>query len=138
MTVIERRRTSPWTDVLGWLDEADIFGRFPSPQLRVEDFVEDNTYVIRADVPGIDPERDLDVHVESGRLVVKGERREEHHEKNRSEVHYGSFARTLPLPAGVDADDVTASYTDGVLEVRRPRGGPRQGPHQIPGSPQAA
>jgi hypothetical protein len=58
MTVIERRRTSPWTDVLGWLDEADIFGRFPSPQLRVEDFVEDNTYVIRADVPGIDPERD--------------------------------------------------------------------------------
>ena len=67
--------------------------------------------MIRADLPGIDPERDLDVHVENGRLVVTGERREEYHEKNRSEVHYGSFARTLPLPAGVAADDITASYT---------------------------
>lgn len=135
MTVIERRRTSPWTDVLGWLDGVDMFG-YPSPQLRVEDFVEDDTYVIRADVPGIDPDRDLDVHVEDGRLVVTGERREEHHEKNRSEVRYGSFARTLPLPAGVDADDVTATYVDGVLEVRLPLGEPEAHPHRIPVSRQ--
>jgi HSP20 family protein len=137
MSVIEQRRTSPWTDVLGWLDDTDLFGWFP-PQLRVEDFVEDDTYVIRADLPGIDPERDLDVHVENGRLVVKGERREEHHEKNRSEMHYGSFARTLPLPVGVDADDVTATYADGVLEVRLPLADPEEQPRQIPVTRQEA
>ena len=131
MSVIERRRTSPWADVLGWLDEADLFGRSPSPQVRVEDFVEGDTYVIRADVPGIDPERDLDVHVENGCLVVKGERREEHHENNRSEVRYGLFSRTLPLPTGVDADDITARYTDGVLEVRLPLGEPAVQQRQI-------
>ena len=83
MSVIEHRRTGPWADVLSWLDEAELFARSQSPQVRVEDFVEEETYVIRADVPGVDPERDLDVHVENGRLVVKGERREESHEKNR-------------------------------------------------------
>jgi len=88
MSVIEHRRTGPWADVLSWLDEAELFARSQSPQVRVEDFVEEETYVIRADVPGVDPERDLDVHVENGRLVVKGERREESHEKNRREMHY--------------------------------------------------
>jgi HSP20 family protein len=132
MSVLDRRSTSPWTDVLGWLDDADLLVRSLSPELRVEDFVEDNTYVIRADVPGIDPERDLDVHVANGRLVVKGERREEHHEKNRREMHYGSFSRVLPLPAGVDADQVTASYADGVLEVRLPLGDAASERHQVP------
>jgi HSP20 family protein len=132
MNVLERHRTSPWTDVLGWLDDADLFGRSTTPQLRVEDFVEDHTYVIRADLPGVDPERDLDVHVEGGRLVVKGERREEIHERHRSEVHYGAFSRILPLPAGVDADEVTATYTDGVLEVLLPLGDTAEEPRQIP------
>jgi HSP20 family protein len=64
--------------------------------------------------------------------VVKGERREEHHEKNRREMHYGSFSRVLPLPAGVDADQVTASYADGVLEVRLPLGDAAPERHQVP------
>jgi HSP20 family molecular chaperone IbpA len=104
MNVLERHRTSPWTDVLGWLDDADLFGRSTTPQLRVE----------------------------GGRLVVKGERREEIHERHRSEVHYGAFSRILPLPAGVDADEVTATYTDGVLEVRLPLGDTAEEPRQIP------
>ena len=64
--------------------------------------------------------------------MVKGERREETHEKNRSEMHYGAFSRILQLPAGVDADEVTATYTDGVLEVRLPLGATAEEPRHIP------
>ena len=57
---------------------------------------------------------------ENGVLTISGERREETKEKNRQEFHYGSFRRTLTLPAGAQSDQVTAAYTDGVLEVRVP------------------
>jgi HSP20 family molecular chaperone IbpA len=128
MTVMERRRTNPLAEMLSWFDDTDFRGLGFAPQFRVEDFVDDGTYVVRADLPGIDPDKDLDVHVENGRLVVKGERREEHHEKNRRELHYGSFARWLPLPSGVEVEDIKATYTDGVLEVRFPLGqAPEQG-----------
>lgn len=120
MTVTERVPTRPWADLLSWLEDNALWGRGQGSQMKVEDFVDDGTYVIRADLPGIDPETDLDVHVESGLLVVNGERREETQTKNRSEVRYGAFSRSLRLPAGVVADDITATYDHGVLEVRVP------------------
>ncbi|MGB8380230.1 MAG: Hsp20/alpha crystallin family protein [Dermatophilaceae bacterium] len=60
-----------------------------------------------------------------GMLTIKGERSEEQKEEGkksfyRSEFRYGMFERTVPLPAGVTEKDVTASYQDGVLEVRVP------------------
>jgi len=95
-----------------------------SSAIRVEEVVDGNTLVVRAELPGIDPEKDVDVTVTDGVLSIRAERQEktEHKDKDsyRSEFRYGSFVRRLPLPSGVQQADVSASYKDGVLEVRAP------------------
>lgn len=92
--------------------------------IKVEQFQDGNTLVVRAEVPGIDPDRDVDVSVSEGMLHIRAEREEksEHKSKNgyRSEFRYGSFTRSIALPAGAKEEDITASYKDGVLEVRAP------------------
>ena len=121
MTAVERTGTGRLASMLSWLDESvPLRGLGLMRDVRIEDFVEDSTYVIRAEIPGIDPDKDLDVHVEGDMLVVKGERREEKHDKNHQEMHYGSFERTVRLPGGVRVDDIDAQYADGVLTVRAP------------------
>ena len=130
MSVMERRR-NPLAEMLGWLEDSDLRA-ITTPQIRVEDFVEKGSYVVRADIPGVDPDKDLHVSVDAGRLVVSGERHEEEKEKYRHEVRYGSFTRSLPLPTGVDVEDITARYQDGVLEVRFPIAEPTPEPRQVP------
>jgi len=102
----------------GWGDMPD------ARPMRVEEFVEDGTVVIRAELPGIDPDEDVDITVADGILHVVAEREERSEEERpegyRSEFHYGSFERHIRLPEGAKADDITASYTDGILEVRVP------------------
>jgi HSP20 family molecular chaperone IbpA len=88
--------------------------------VRVEDFVDQRQYVVRAEMPGIDPEKDVDITVEDGILTITAERREEKKESGRSEFRYGSFSRSVSLPAGADEDNVSATYRDGILEVRTP------------------
>lgn len=123
MTTLTRRRTNPIAEVLGWLDNESGTGFMSlglTPYIRVEDFVEDGTYVLRAEMPGIDPDKDVQIDIEGDVLTIKGERQEEHQEKHRHEFHYGSFARTVTLPQNAKVDDVTAQYKDGVLELRVP------------------
>ena len=95
-----------------------------SSGIRVEEFVDGQTMVVRAELPGIDPDQDVDVSVSDGVLHIKAERREqtEHRDRDgyRSEFRYGSFTRDVTLPDGVNPDDINASYRDGVLEVRTP------------------
>jgi HSP20 family protein len=115
-----------WPDLLGrrWpeaLRPMSVFGE----TVLIEQYAdEDGTLVVRAEVPGVDSESDLDVSVEDGRLTVSGSREERHEHKDkglyRSEFRYGSFSRTLQLPAGAKSDDIEASYEDGILEVRVP------------------
>lgn len=92
--------------------------------IKVEQFQDGSTLVVRAEIPGIDPDKDVDVSVSGGMLHIKAEREErsEHKEKDgyRSEFRYGSFQRSIALPAGAKEEDITASYKDGVLEVRAP------------------
>jgi len=92
--------------------------------LRVEEFLDDKTLVVRAELPGIDPDKDVDISVIDGALRISAERQEksEHKGKDsyRSEFSYGSFTRTVKLPEGATEADVTATYTDGVLEIRVP------------------
>jgi HSP20 family protein len=83
----------------------------------VEDFVRDDSYVIRAELPGIDPEKDVEVTVADGILTIKAERREERADKHHSEFHYGTFSRSVTLPAGADEEHVEAIYGHGILEV---------------------
>jgi HSP20 family protein len=129
-TVHREHRGSLLLDTFGWpwSDE----GRMLTQRLlglgeglvRVEEFTVAGTYVIRAEIPGIDPGRDVEIIVAGGMLCVRAERREEKKEKAdggfRSEFRYGSFYRTVPLPAGAKEDAVTASYSDGILEIRVP------------------
>ncbi|UKA68851.1 Hsp20/alpha crystallin family protein [Arthrobacter sp. FW306-05-C] len=95
-----------------------------SSAIRVEEMMDGNTLVVRAELPGIDPEKDVDVTIADGVLSIKAERQEkkEHKDKDsyRSEFRYGSFMRRIPLPSGVQQGDITASYKDGLLEVRAP------------------
>ncbi|MGO8891273.1 MAG: Hsp20/alpha crystallin family protein, partial [Streptosporangiaceae bacterium] len=84
---------------------------------RVEEMARDNRYVIRAELPGLDPERDIEITVEGRTLTIHAERRQEDGGPYRSEFRYGSRTRLVRLPTWVDAKDITASYERGVLEV---------------------
>jgi HSP20 family protein len=105
--------------------------------LRVEEYREDGTLVVKAEVPGINPESDVEINLIGNQLQI-GVRREEKSEHKgkegyHSEFRYGTFTRSVTLPAGVTQDDVQASYRDGVLEVRVPL--PEEvssGPRRIP------
>jgi HSP20 family protein len=84
------------------------------------------------DVPGVE-ESNLQVEVDHGYLTVRGERQDERASEpgnRRSELHYGSFTRRIPLPEGVDADNARAILRNGVLEVRIPR--VRREPRKVP------
>jgi len=80
--------------------------------------------VVRAEMPGINPDTDVEIDITDHALHIHAERRQESKtEENgrfRSEFHYGSFSRTVPLPAGVSKADIKATYTDGILQVRVP------------------
>jgi len=92
--------------------------------IRVEEYREDGTLVIHADLPGLDPEKDVELTVSGGMLHIEAERREEEKREEkgyvRRELRYGSFSRSLPLPEGVTEADIAATYKDGVLEIRIP------------------
>ncbi len=103
-------------------EESRWFGRSWTVPLApaVESFVRGDEYVVRADLPGVDPS-DLEVSVEGDRLWIRGERKEVHEGNGSSrfykEIRYGRFERNVALPSGVDPDTVRASYHNGVLEV---------------------
>jgi HSP20 family protein len=92
--------------------------------LRVEQFVEGGELVVRAEIPGIDPAKDLDIHISEGALHISAERRQqattEDRDCYRSELPYGSFSRTIPLPSDANESKLTASCHNGILEVRLP------------------
>lgn len=78
--------------------------------------------VIALELPNLDVSRDVTVEVEHGKLVVRGERRDERSDDRNGvtlrEVRYGSFRRSFALPEHVAADAVSADYDAGVLTVR--------------------
>lgn len=78
--------------------------------------------LVRLELPGIDPEKDVTVEVENGTLVVKGERRDERSEESNGrrlrEVRYGSFRRAFQLPSHITDADLSATYDAGVLTVK--------------------
>src|SRR6516225_3194451 len=85
--------------------------------MRLEDEMKDGRYVVRAEMPGIDPAKDVEITVRDGQLTIKAERSEKKEFNGRSEFSYGSFARTVSLPAAADEDTIEASYDKGILTV---------------------
>lgn len=128
------RRGTPLSTFHSEIDQ--LFSRFFGEEERwwgageefmpaIESFVRGNEFVVRADLPGIDPKA-VELSVEGDHLTIKGERKTVHEDtdKHYREVSYGRFERTLALPPGVDADSIKAAYHDGVLEVtmKAPKG----------------
>jgi HSP20 family protein len=78
--------------------------------------------VIRLELPGVDVAKDVDIEVAEGRLTISGHRQDRHAESAGQvlvrELRYGAFRREFQLPEGVTADDVEATYDQGMLDVR--------------------
>ena len=117
-------------------DDRPFFEGFDKPLMRVEEFVDDGTLVVRAELPGVDVDNDVDVSVHDGLLHIKAERNEKTEKTDRSfyrsEFRYGAFERTLPLPPAATTDDVKATYEDGVLEIRIPTVAKDAETHKVP------
>jgi HSP20 family protein len=92
--------------------------------VRSDEFREDGTLVVRIEMAGIDPQKDVEVSLEGDVLRIDAERREEEETNERDyarhELRYASFHREMLVPAGTKESDVKASYKDGILEVRVP------------------
>ncbi len=136
MALVRFRNGHPAADIFGFGDTFEklfndnfaspaIFGKDCPTCNVVVDVVEDEKgYTLKAEVPGIKKE-EISVEVNDGVLVISGEKKEEKEEKNRVfhrvERRYGKFQRSFYLPDGVVADNITAAYKDGILELRIPK-----------------
>jgi HSP20 family protein len=117
-TLLRRDPRTIFPDLVDWFEEPFLTLRpYLAQPIRVEEYVEDDHYMIRAELAGIDPEKDVEVTVGSGYLTIRAERSDTTEGKHRSEFRYGSFSRTMGLPANADEDAITASYHDGILTI---------------------
>src|SRR5262245_7794906 len=107
---------------MGWTPAADVHEN-------------EREVVVTVEVPGLERD-DLQLTLTPEGLVVRGERREEKEDRRRgplvSELHYGSFGRSVPLPSGLDLDAAKANVQRGVLTVRFPKKETRADARRIP------
>jgi len=93
-----------------------------TPAMDIVD--KDNAFEITAELPGLDA-KNIELSLSDNVLTVKGEKNEEKEEKTKdryvSERRYGSFRRSVQLPAGVDAGKIEANYKSGILTVTLPK-----------------
>ncbi len=129
-------RWSPMFDPFSDMDE--VFNRLPamSSMQQMKSFVPainmyetDAAVMVEIALAGVKPE-DVDISVQKGVLVLKGQSKKEHEveEKNfyRKEVRSGSFYREIALPTHVQEDKVTAEFEDGMLKITCPKAEPVQ------------
>ncbi len=101
------------TSVSDWSPRMDVYER-------------DDELVFECEAPGLDKD-DIEVSVDNNRLTIQGERRTEREveeeERNyfRTERFYGSFQRSFALPENIDQSEITAEFSDGVLNVTLPK-----------------
>jgi HSP20 family protein len=109
-----------------WLPAAEAGETLSWGLVAGDVYDEGDEIVVRVEIPGLES-KDLDVQVEEGWLVVRGEKRHEHREERGhyylAECAYGWFERAFPLPDEVDATRARARYRHGVLTVRLPKAG---------------
>jgi HSP20 family molecular chaperone IbpA len=108
----------PTWEIDRWMKQGVVTGVRPAAEIAKDG----DDAVVRVELPGVDVEKDVNVEVDKGRLVIHGERRDERSEekdgRTLSEVRYGSFRRSFKLPTHVTSDAISASYDAGVLTVR--------------------
>ncbi|MFF4615539.1 Hsp20/alpha crystallin family protein [Nonomuraea jabiensis] len=116
MNAIVHRERGLFPEIFDLL-EVPLSGLRPPPRIRFEDFIKDGRYVLRAELPGIDPHKDVEITLANGVLTIHAQRRHEEKDAHRTEFAYGAFTRSITLPTGADDKDVTATYDKGILEV---------------------
>jgi HSP20 family protein len=128
MELLMRRLNGDWPGFgasasQAWVPAVDVFHR-------------DEDLVIRAELPGIDPEKDVEITLREGVLTIRGERRHEarstQNGMERIESATGSFSRSVALPEGVTEEDIRAHYENGILEVVVPGAVRLSGVRRIP------
>lgn len=91
---------------------------------RIDETEDDNAFYVQVELPGMDRE-DVDVTLSNGLLTIRGEKKREREEKGRDfyrkERSFGTFRRTLPIPAEVDEKGIEASFRKGVLYIELPK-----------------
>ena len=131
ISTLHREMNRLFEDVLRGFDAPALFGRRPAlaamnwPRLEVHET--DKEIVVSAEIPGLD-EKDVELLINEGRLIVRGEKKSETEDKDRqfSERFYGRFERQIPLGVEIDEDKVEASFKNGVLKVILPKSAPAQ------------
>jgi HSP20 family protein len=118
---VRRWRTEPWPRLFEWLDSMTPGDLVWHPgydhMLRMEQFQRNGEMVIRLEIPGVDPDEDIDVTLEDDVLTIDARREERREDVTHSEFRYGHLQRCISIPMGVTEDDISASYADGVLEI---------------------
>lgn len=129
MSTLSALRPDPFFQRLSdWFDEP--LGRWSRTRMehfiRVEETMSDGALVIRAELPGIDPAKDIDIDVADGMLTISAEREESTTggDGHFSEFRYGTFRRTLRVPSDLDPATITAHYHQGILTVTVPMPAP--------------
>jgi HSP20 family molecular chaperone IbpA len=120
-----------WRPLIDLEKELDSFFRFPRVvseglEFRFRPSMDvtrtDGELIITAELPGIDPDKDIEITVDDDYLTIKGEKAEEkevsEEDRYMHERRYGKFVRRIPVPEGVSSDRITANYTKGILTVK--------------------
>src|ERR671932_995384 len=128
-------RWEPFRDMVSLRDAMDrlfedsfvtprALGRTGWNDLSLDVYETDNDVVVKAALPGIKPE-DVEITLTGDQLTIRGETREETENKDknylRRESRYGSFARSITLPSGLQGDKAEANFEHGVLTLTIPK-----------------
>ncbi|MYW67775.1 Hsp20 family protein [Streptomyces sp. SID8379] len=112
-------------DLFDWIESG--LGGFPTHRaapglhgIRIEEQLTDDAYILCAELPGLDPEKDIEISATGDVLTVRAERTAETAQKRHTEFRYGSYARAVRLPSGTRWEDAKADYKDGLLTVTVP------------------
>jgi HSP20 family protein len=117
-TVAPRDGQGLFPDALTW-PEASLAAapRSAGQPIRTENFIENGRFVVRAEMPGIDPQREAQISVSMGIMTIHAERHEDRDGRHHSEFRYGSFTRHVALPVTADESDVRTAYDKGIIEI---------------------
>lgn len=102
-----------------------IWRRAPEEEMAwspsIDMYEKEDAFIIRADIPGVSKD-DIDISMTGDTLTIRGERKLpadiKREEYECSEICYGTFSRSITLPAAVDAEKIEATYENGILEIR--------------------
>ncbi|NIS61516.1 MAG: Hsp20 family protein [Proteobacteria bacterium] len=122
LSSLRREMDRLWENFFGERPLTRMWEREWTPSLDVSE-TKDN-FVVKAEVPGIDA-KDIDISLTGDVLTIKGEKRQEREEKEEDyhlvERSYGSFSRSVRLPAEVESSKIKASYKNGILNITLPK-----------------